>query len=209
MYLFEGAILPTTSAIPCTSWSCLRPLKLVLSLKGWALCQCSHLPFPGPLSLWSSGSWTPIDQQWDSLVEEAPRALGLAALNFRVVIPTWSNAVLVLHGIARRGCPWPGRRMGQPGCLSLARLQLWLRSLTTVPLSCHLSTLQRPPLSSATHHPPSFPACLFEDASFLLPADFSLLSQRWHILFLFNDTDFSEEHTCFSVRCQLPGVPCL
>ena len=120
------------------------------------------------------------------------------------------HAVLVLHGIGRReGVLGQAEPMGQPGCLSLARLQLARVPDHTVPSSCHLSTLQRPPLLFCPHHPhPSLPAS-FEDASFLLPADFSLLSQRWHILFLFNDTDFSEgAHLFFQLDVSSPGVPC-
>lgn len=107
------------------------------------------------------------------------------------------HAVLVLHGISRReGVLGQAGPMGQPGCLSLARLPLAQVPDHTVPSPATSALCRDLPCSSA-HITPLLPCAPFLrmppfSMPFFLSADLSLLSQRWHILFLFNDVDFSE-----------------
>ena len=146
LYLLE---LPETSEVSART-------------EGWALCQCGHLPSPrSPLSPWSSGSWPPIDRQWDGLLERAPRALGLAALNFRAVIPTWNTLSLSCTAyagervsLARQG-PWVSQAVCLwPDCS-------WHGSLTTqCPLLPPQHSAETCPALLPTS-PPSFPARLF------------------------------------------------
>lgn len=150
-----------------------------------------------------------IDQQWDGLSRKSSQS-PVSWLELQSGNSSPGTRCPVLHGIARREgvlgqqySVWVSQ-----ADLSLARSQL-ARSLTTQCPLLPLLYLQRPALSSARITPilPCPVSPFLEDAFCLLTL--SLLSQRWHILFLFNDTDFSEgAHLFFQLDVSSPGVPC-
>lgn len=108
------------------------------------------------------------------------------------------HAVLVLHGIARReGVLGQAERMGQPGCLSLARLQLARVPDHTVPSPATSALCRDLPLSSVRITPilPCLPPLRMPPFSCLLTSLSSLKggTSCFYLMILI----FLREHTCF------------
>ena len=146
--------------------------------------------------------------------KRAHRALGLAAFELQSGNSHLGRAVLVLHGIGRReGVLGRAGPHGSARLLSPARPQLAQVPDHVVPPPA-ASPPCRDLLCSSAHIASSFAAHLllgrFLSPCPCLSGDFSLLPQRWHILFLFNGIDFSEgSDLFFQLDVSSPVVPCL
>lgn len=149
--------MPTTSATPCTSWSCLRPLKSVRSLQAGP-CAMWPPPLlkepPEPMVNWVLAPHRPA-VGWPR--RRSSQGPGVSYFELQSSNSHLEHAVLVLHGIGRReGVLGQAGPMGQPGCLSLVRLQLARVPDHTVP-SPATSPLCRDLLCSSAHSAPILP----------------------------------------------------